>query len=83
MANSKVYFECIIQPSTILHLKLPHRFLIASVTCCKTNGGDVKMEPVLYSKLEATFHAIDLPAIVAVVGHIRVGVMNCTQPPVT
>ena len=72
MVNLKVYWNVLFNP--LQSFTLNHcQFLIASVTHCKTNGGDVTMEPVLYSELEGNFHAIDLTAVVAVVGCIRVG----------
>ena len=36
-------------------------------------GDNTTLTPVLYSELEGTFHAIDLMAVVAVVGCVKVG----------
>ena len=69
----EVILECVVQPSIMLCLKSAHQYLLATVTHCKTKGDNATINPVLYSELEGTFHFVDLMAVVAVVGHVKVG----------
>ncbi len=57
----------------MLRLKSACQYLLATVTHCKTKGDDATINPVLYSELEGTFHFVDLTAVVAVVGCVKVG----------
>ena len=57
----------------MLCLKSAHQYLLATVTRCKTKGDNATINPVLYSELEGTFHFVNLMAVVAVVGHVKVG----------
>lgn len=65
--------ECTLPAAPQLRFTHPHKFLLAVITGCDTNGADATKVRASFDKFETTKQIVDLNAIGSVVGRVRCG----------
>src|SRR5260370_37397709 len=71
-----MFSECNLPPNPFSKNSTTETLLLAVITTCDTDGCDAMMEPTYFKSVNSYIEIMDLRAICAVVGCIKVGTID-------